>query len=504
MSTLTMHPQRSKTPAVLMPPPLTSRPITQQAPAEPDHSLESFISQRLNQAGGQSMGRPGSPAGMTFASGPYKGMSFEQAREAAQQEWAGLGDQGRSAWWQTNNPANLRASSPSGVGGTGTGMVTMPKYGPLLGSKPAPLASPSFTAPVGDVNALASARSGITTSPSGAVTTSGGGVIQNSTNAQAGPVMPTQTSKSLVSPFGTGSATFDRTAATPPGQFNMSNTYDPTRKAVNSTVGGVQMPKLAAPAPAPAPAPTQPYSVGTNLMMDPSKPAGSRLDFKTPPAPAAPAPTASVPSATAPLQTSTAPRPWMIGIPRVAPSPTEVTPAPSQKVTPQPTLASPAGLMARGAINTVKEGADAVGNTVGSAMYDVAAPAMNFGVGAADMTKRGISTGIDAAKTVGSAIGSAASKTNSMITTPAMNFGAGAGNLVKNVASDIKGAFTPSIPVDPTTGKPIEARAKGGPVKPGKPYLVGEKGPEIIVPKQAGKVIPNHKIKGGPQMPSRK
>lgn len=37
------------------------------------------------------------------------------------------------------------------------------------------------------------------------------------------------------------------------------------------------------------------------------------------------------------------------------------------------------------------------------------------------------------------------------------------------------------------------AREEGGPVAAGKPYLVGEKGPEIVVPKQDGTVIPNPK-----------
>ena len=43
----------------------------------------------------------------------------------------------------------------------------------------------------------------------------------------------------------------------------------------------------------------------------------------------------------------------------------------------------------------------------------------------------------------------------------------------------------------------IGARALGGPVNSGSPYLVGERGPEIIVPRSAGQVIPNHKIGGG-------
>lgn len=37
----------------------------------------------------------------------------------------------------------------------------------------------------------------------------------------------------------------------------------------------------------------------------------------------------------------------------------------------------------------------------------------------------------------------------------------------------------------------IEPRKDGGPVKAGKPYLVGEEGPEVIVPKQDGQVIPS-------------
>jgi hypothetical protein len=34
-------------------------------------------------------------------------------------------------------------------------------------------------------------------------------------------------------------------------------------------------------------------------------------------------------------------------------------------------------------------------------------------------------------------------------------------------------------------------RVKGGPVKPGKKYVVGEKGPETFVPSQPGRIVPN-------------
>lgn len=41
----------------------------------------------------------------------------------------------------------------------------------------------------------------------------------------------------------------------------------------------------------------------------------------------------------------------------------------------------------------------------------------------------------------------------------------------------------------------IKKRAEGGNVKEGEPYLVGEEGPEIIVPKQNGTVVPNDDLK---------
>lgn len=40
------------------------------------------------------------------------------------------------------------------------------------------------------------------------------------------------------------------------------------------------------------------------------------------------------------------------------------------------------------------------------------------------------------------------------------------------------------------------ARAAGGPVVPGKAYLVGERGPELIVPRTAGQVIANDNLRG--------
>ena len=44
------------------------------------------------------------------------------------------------------------------------------------------------------------------------------------------------------------------------------------------------------------------------------------------------------------------------------------------------------------------------------------------------------------------------------------------------------------------TGKNVSTREEGGPIEEGKPYLVGEKGPELIVPSESGNFIPNDEI----------
>ena len=42
--------------------------------------------------------------------------------------------------------------------------------------------------------------------------------------------------------------------------------------------------------------------------------------------------------------------------------------------------------------------------------------------------------------------------------------------------------------------KSTSFREKGGPVQPGKPFIVGEKGPEMFVPNQSGNIVPNNKM----------
>jgi hypothetical protein len=46
-------------------------------------------------------------------------------------------------------------------------------------------------------------------------------------------------------------------------------------------------------------------------------------------------------------------------------------------------------------------------------------------------------------------------------------------------------------------GGKVAGRASGGPVTGGRPYIVGERGSELFVPKMSGKIIPNNQLGGG-------
>ena len=44
---------------------------------------------------------------------------------------------------------------------------------------------------------------------------------------------------------------------------------------------------------------------------------------------------------------------------------------------------------------------------------------------------------------------------------------------------------------------PFAFKAIGGPVQSDKPYVVGERGPEMFVPSRSGSIVPNNKLGGG-------
>jgi hypothetical protein len=49
----------------------------------------------------------------------------------------------------------------------------------------------------------------------------------------------------------------------------------------------------------------------------------------------------------------------------------------------------------------------------------------------------------------------------------------------------------------PSAGAGIPGLATGGPVMSGRPYIVGERGPELFMPRGSGEIIPNHALGGG-------
>lgn len=53
----------------------------------------------------------------------------------------------------------------------------------------------------------------------------------------------------------------------------------------------------------------------------------------------------------------------------------------------------------------------------------------------------------------------------------------------------------------PASGQSPEPRASGGPVSAYAPYMVGERGPELFVPRGAGSIVPSHQLGSGSSWP---
>ena len=54
-----------------------------------------------------------------------------------------------------------------------------------------------------------------------------------------------------------------------------------------------------------------------------------------------------------------------------------------------------------------------------------------------------------------------------------------------------------TLPLAQAMGLSVEPRAMGGPVTAGRPYMVGERGPELFVPGRSGGIVPNGQMGGG-------
>jgi hypothetical protein len=92
----------------------------------------------------------------------------------------------------------------------------------------------------------------------------------------------------------------------------------------------------------------------------------------------------------------------------------------------------------------------------------------------------------------GSGLNSFGSSLGSMLGGSAMSAGT-AGDVAGSFGLDASDIGAGSTMADALPA--LLALAKGGPIKKNQPALVGEKGPELFVPHQAGTVVPYHKLK---------
>jgi len=101
-------------------------------------------------------------------------------------------------------------------------------------------------------------------------------------------------------------------------------------------------------------------------------------------------------------------------------------------------------------------------------------------------------------KSVGAAIvawaGTLGSQIASAITNAVSNAVSSAAGYLSSITG-IGGGGGGAAPA--VAGEGMEARAKGGPVRAGTSYIVGEEGPEIFKPRQSGEIIPNGAASSG-------
>ena len=78
------------------------------------------------------------------------------------------------------------------------------------------------------------------------------------------------------------------------------------------------------------------------------------------------------------------------------------------------------------------------------------------------------------------------------VTTGKLNFTDFAGSIIKDMLRIQLRQSASSL--FSMIGQTLFARADGGPVESNSPYIVGERGPELFVPRSAGAIVPNHSM----------
>jgi lambda family phage tail tape measure protein len=106
-----------------------------------------------------------------------------------------------------------------------------------------------------------------------------------------------------------------------------------------------------------------------------------------------------------------------------------------------------------------------------------------------------------------SMMGSMSKALDEFVTTGKLNFGDFAKSIIKDMlaiqlrasANNLFAMIGKSLFSSPVSlAEPLSgARANGGPVESGGAYMVGERGPELFVPRSAGAIVPNHSMAMG-------
>ncbi len=119
----------------------------------------------------------------------------------------------------------------------------------------------------------------------------------------------------------------------------------------------------------------------------------------------------------------------------------------------------------------------------------------------------GIKAATDETRTLADALANMLNRLSDQLLNIAANmafYGNGQGNLSQGqgIIGSLLGAVVPSLFNVTSTAGPggytipdaavPKFRANGGAVGAGRPYIVGERGPELFVPRTAGTIVPNH------------
>ena len=141
-------------------------------------------------------------------------------------------------------------------------------------------------------------------------------------------------------------------------------------------------------------------------------------------------------------------------------------------------------------IDSIVNGANAIGQAFGGAFQDVASGAKTTQEALADAFQRISQAFIAMAAEI------IAKQLTLILLQQLFNALGGGGGAFATAGKNLTGAGALKTVIP---GLAVGARANGGSVSSGSPYMVGERGPELFVPGRSGAIVPNDELGGGGQ-----